>query len=353
MTNFARIHAPDETWLSRAEPESVLEPDLPIVDTHLHLWDLGGQRYFIEEYVRDLASSGHNVEASIFVECFMMYRARGPDHMKYVGETEFAVGMAAMANSGKYTNSRVAAGIVGYADLTLGDRTREVLEAHVEAGNGRFQGVRQRAKWDADGAVKGKYSANQPGLYLDPDFGKGIDVLTSLGLSFDASIYHPQIPDVTALARAHPDANIVLIHCGSPVGHSSYAGKEAANHARWLADMKELAKAPNVSVKMGGVLMTLANFDFTNAKVPPTSKELARLWCPYIEPCIELFGADRCMVSSNFPVDKAGFSYRTVWNMFKHITANCSEAEKRLVFADTAKRVYRLDFDSSTGRREG
>lgn len=339
---FAGIHPPNEEWLARAEPEAVLEPDMPIVDAHLHLWDLGGARYFIEEYARDVAACGHNIEASVFIECFMMYRNTGPEHLKYVGETEFAVGMAAMADSGKYTHSRVAQGIVGYADLMLGDRTREVIEAHVEAGNGRFRGVRQRAKWDADPVVKGKYCADRPNLYLDAEFGKGIDVLTSLGLSFDASIFHPQIPDVTALARAHPDANIVLIHSGSPVGHSSYAGKEAENHAVWLAGMKELAMCPNVSVKLGGILMNIANFDFTTAKAPPTSRQLADMWRPYIEPCIELFGAQRCMVSSNFPVDKAGFGYGTVWNMFKHLTAGCSESEKRMVFSGTARRVYRL-----------
>jgi predicted TIM-barrel fold metal-dependent hydrolase len=260
-----------------------------------------------------------------------------------VGETEFAVGMAAMAASGKYTNSRVAAGIVGYADLTLGDKTRELLDAHVDAGNGRFRGVRQRAKWDPDPVVKGKYSADRAGLYLEPDFGRGIDLLASMGLSFDASIYHPQIPDVAALARAHPQANIVLIHCGSPVGHSSYAGKEKENHATWLAGMKDLAKCPNVTVKLGGILMNLANFDFTTAPVPPTSRQLADLWRPYIEPCIELFGADRCMVSSNFPVDKAGFGYGTVWNMFKHLTVGCSREEKQMIFSGTARRVYRLD----------
>jgi predicted TIM-barrel fold metal-dependent hydrolase len=342
-TIFASIHPPNEEWLSRAEPEPVLEPDLAIIDTHLHLWEFNGRRYFLDEYARDLASSGHKVEASVFVECFAMYRAQGPEHLKYVGETEFAVGMAAMAASGKYTSSRVAAAIVGYADLMLGERTRETLEAHIEAGNRRFRGIRQRAKWDPDPVVKGKYSADRPGLYLDPEFGRGIDMLTSLGLSFDASIYHPQIPDVTALAHAHPDANIVLIHSGSPVGHSSYAGREAENHANWLAGMKELAKCPNVSVKMGGILMNLSNFDFTKAEAPPTSKRLAELWRPYIEPCIELFGAERCMVSSNFPVDKAGFGYGTVWNMFKHLTAACSADEKKMIFSGTAKRVYRLD----------
>lgn len=340
---FGRVHRPDEAWLSRALPEPVLEPELPIVDAHMHLWHWDdGQKYFIEDYAKDLAASGHNVEATIFVECHSMYRADGPAHLRCVGETEFAVGMAAMGASGKYTLAKVAAGIIGYADLTLGEKTRETLKAHLAAANGRLRGIRQGAKWDADPVVKGQVAADRPGLLLEPGFGKGLNILTSLGLSFDASVYHPQIPDVTALARAHPDANIVLIHTGSPVGHGSYAGKEAENHSNWLASIKELASCPNVSIKLGGVLMHLANFDFTIADTPPTSKRLAELWRPYIEPCIELFGADRCMVSSNFPVDKAGFGYGTAWNMFKRITQGCSADEKMMIFSGTAKRVYRL-----------
>jgi len=338
----ASIYPSDEAYLARAEREQPLEPDLPIIDTHVHLWDFEGQRYFLDEYVRDINSSGHNVEASIYVECFSMYRASGPDHLKYIGETEFAVGMAAIAASERYTKSRVADVIVGYADLTLGELTQETIEAHIAAGNGRFRGIRQRAKWDADPLVRGKYCANGPGLFLDPAFGRGLDFVTSLGLAFDASIFHPQLPDVVRLARAHPDANIVLIHNGSPVGHGSYAGKEKENHAVWLQGMRELAECENVSVKLGGMLMNLANFDFTTASAPPTSLQLAELWRPYIEPTIELFGAHRCMVSANFPVDRAGFGYGTFWNMLKHITRGCSADEKRLIYADTARRVYRM-----------
>jgi L-fuconolactonase len=343
-TTFAHIHAPREEWLARAEPEPVLDPDLPIVDPHLHLWQPPhGHRYYVEEYARDLVACGHNVEASVYLQCFHMYRAHGPNHLKYVGETEFAVGQAAMAASGTFTRSRVAAGIVGYADLTLGKLTQQLLEAHVEAGNGRFRGVRQLAKWDADPAVRGAYSAPAPSLYMDAAFGEGLDLVTKMGLSFDASVFHPQLPEVAALARAHADANIVLIHCGSPVGHGRYAGRHEENYAAWLAGMKQVASCPNVTVKMGGLLINLANFDFARAAAPPTSAQLAELWKPWIEPCLELFGAERSMASSNFPVDKAGFGYGTVWNMFKRLTAGCTAEERRLVLGGTAKRVYRID----------
>lgn len=340
---FTATRAPDEAWLARAPEEAAIEPELSIVDPHMHLWDhKTGYKYFVPELARDVAASGHTIDATVFIECHAMYRASGPEHLRWVGETEFAVGMAAMAASGKYTTCEAAAAIVGYADLSLGDRTREALEAHVEAGNGRFRGVRQRGKWDADPAVNGPVGADRTGLYLEKAFGQGIDALTSMGLSFDASIFHTQLPQVTALARAHPDATIVVVHTGSPLGHSSYAGKEAEVHAKWLAGMKELATCPNVSVKMGGLLMCLGNFDFTKAATPPTSEQLAQLWKPYLEPCLELFGAERCMASSNFPVDKAGMTYGTLWNMFKRVIAGCSLEEKKLILGGNARRIYRL-----------
>ncbi|RQR22908.1 amidohydrolase [Burkholderia sp. Bp9143] len=339
---FGRTQPPNEAWLARAQPEDPVESHIAIVDPHLHFWDRTGNTYLIQQFARDLADSGHRVEATVAIECGAMYRTDGPEHLRCVGETEFAVGIAAMAASGKYMSCRAAAGIVGCADLTLGKLTQEVLEAHIAAANGRFRAVRQSAKWDADPAVRGPGGAKGPGLYREAAFGKGIDALTALGLSFEASVFHPQIPDVTSLAHAHPEANIVLIHSGSPVGHGPYANAADKIHANWLASMRELARCPNVSVKLGGILMHIGNFDFTAADRPPTSRELAKLWRPYIEPCIELFGVDRCMASSNFPVDKAGFGYGSLWNMYKHITDGCSVDEKNALFSATARRVYRL-----------
>lgn len=342
---FGNTRAPNEAWLARALPEDALEPELPIIDAHIHYWHhKTGYRYFVEEFGREAAACGHRLESTVFVECHSMYRARGPEHLKSVGETEFAVGQAATAASGRYTDCRAAEAIVGYADLTLGEQTREALEAHVMAANGRFRGVRQRAKWDPDPVVRGAVCADGPGLYLQHEFGQGIDVLASMGLAFDASVFHPQIPDVTALARAHPDASIVLIHTGSPVGHSAYADPSKAVFADWQAAMKELASCSNVSVKLGGLLMCLGNSDFLQAERPPTSEELATLWRPYLDASLTLFGAERCMVSSNFPVDKAGLTYGSVWNMFKRLASELglSATEKQSLFSGTAKRVYRM-----------
>lgn len=340
---WGSVQAPDEAFLARALPEEVLEPDLPIVDAHQHLWHLFDDApYFVPDFAAEIAASGHNVVGSVFVECNAFYRNSGPAHLKWVGETEFAAGQSAMAASGRYGEARIADVIVGFADLRLGDRVAETLEAHVAAGNGRFRGIRQRAKWDADPVVRGQWTEDAPELYLDAAFRDGLRRLTAMGLSFDASVFHPQIPEVTALARAFSDTPILLNHMGSPLGHGVYAGRLDETHANWLASMRELATCPNVSVKLGGLLMNLANYDFTKAERPLTSEELAALWQPYLEPCLELFGAERCMVSSNFPVDKVGFTYRTVWNMFKRVTAGCSDDEKRLIYSETAKRFYRM-----------
>lgn len=342
-TDFSRSQAPRAEWLAKALPEPALDPGLPIIDPHTHFWDRGaGNRYFVPDLARDIAESGHDVVATVYVECGSMYRARGPEHMRPVGEVEFALGQAAMADNGNYGTSRLAAGIVAFADLTLGDRLPELLDAETAAANGRLRGIRMRAKWDADPVVGGPAGVAGPGLYLEPAFQRGLRELARRGLIFEASIFHPQTPDVTALARAVPEAEIVLNHCGSPVGHSSYRGREAEIHEAWLGDTRELATCPNVTVKLGGLLMTLAAFDFGKAERPPTSEELAALWRPYLDPSLELFGAGRCMAGSNFPVEKAGVPYRTIWNMFKRITSGASGEEKAAIYGGTAARIYRI-----------
>jgi predicted TIM-barrel fold metal-dependent hydrolase len=341
-TQFGRITPPREAWLAKAPAETVLEPDLPIVDTHHHLWDRPGIRYLLPEFLAD-ARSGHNVVATVFLECNAMYRARGPEAMRPVGQTEFVAGIAAMSDSGNYGPTRVAAGIVGFADLTLGDQVEPVLEANVRAGGGRFRGVRHAAAWDADDVIGNSHAAKGPHLMQRADFRAGLARLTALGLSLDAWVFHPQLGDLIDLARAHPAANIVTGHCGGPLGYGPYAGKRDEVFAAWKPRIVELAKCPNVTMKLGGMMMRLAAYDYGALPAPPSSDELAAMWRPYIETCIEAFGADRCMFESNFPVDKMGIGWVAIWNAFKRIAAGASAAEKRALFSGTAKRVYRLD----------
>jgi predicted TIM-barrel fold metal-dependent hydrolase len=341
-TQFGRTLAtPNDAWLAKQPTEAILDRELPIIDTHHHFWDRPDHRYLLDELLADLAT-GHKVVATVFLECRSMYRAHGPPEMRPVGETEFVAGIAAMSASGGYGPTRVAAGIVGYADLTLGDRVEPVLEAHIRAGGGRFRGVRHSAGWDASDTIGNSRLDMRPHLYRQPDFRTVLARLDALGLSFDAWLYHPQLADVVELARAVPAATIIMGHVGGVLGYGPYTGKADEVFAVWKSAMTGLAACPNVVVKLGGMMRRLAAFDYGTAPAPPSSEQLAEYWRPYMGTCIELFGADRCMFESNFPVEKVGTGYAVLWNAFKRIAAGASADEKRALFSGTAGRIYRL-----------
>jgi predicted TIM-barrel fold metal-dependent hydrolase len=332
---------PREDWLA-LHREEVIDPTRPIVDAHHHLWDRGGQRYMIEEITRDIAS-GHNIVATVYVDCRSMYRAGGPEAFRPVGEVEFANGVAAMSASGGYGSAALCAGIVGHANLLLGEAARAVLEAEIAAGNGRFRGIRHASAWDADASIGGTHATRPKGLLLDPNFRKGFACLAPLGLSFDAWLFHPQIGELTDLARAFPDTRIVLDHCGGPIGVGGYANRRQEIFAIWQASIREIAKCPNVVVKVGGLAMRLLGYDFHKRPMPPSSQDAATAWRPYIETCIEAFGTERCMFESNFPPDKGQCSYQVIFNAFKRIAAPYSETEKTALFQKTATDFYRLE----------
>ena len=331
---------PREDWLAQYT-EEVIDPARPIVDPHHHLWDRGGQRYMIEEMAADIAS-GHNIVATVYVDCRSMYRASGPEAFRPVGEVEFANGVAAMSASGGYSPARINAGIVSHVNLLLGDRARPVLEAEITAGNGRFRGIRHSSAWDAEFEVAGMYAKRPKGILLDPTFREGFACLAPLGLSFDAWLFHPQIGELTDLARAFPDTRIVLDHCGGPVGIGRFAGKREETFVTWKASIEEMAKCPNVAVKLGGLAMRLLGYDFHERAMPPSSEQAAAAWRPYIETCIEAFGPNRAMFESNFPPDKGQCSYQVIFNAFKRIAAQYSEAERTALFSNTATDFYRL-----------
>jgi predicted TIM-barrel fold metal-dependent hydrolase len=339
---FGRIFSPNAQWLQKQEPEAILEPDLAIVDTHHHLWDFPNNRYLLDELLADLRS-GHNVVATVFLECQSMYRQSGPVEMRPVGETQFVAGIAAMSESGNYGPTRIAQGIVGSADLMLGARVQPVLEAHIAEGAGRFRGIRYATGWDSSDVIGNSHAITAAHVLRRPEVRAGLGCLQSLGLSFDAWVFHPQLAEAIEIARAFPGLSIIVGHAGGPLGYGPYQGKRDEVYASWRASMTELAKYPNVVVKLGGMLIRLAAFDYLAVPTPPSSAELAAYWRPYLELCIELFGANRCMFESNFPVDKMGTGYATLWNAFKRITAGASETEKQAMFSGTARRVYRLD----------
>jgi len=332
-----------KAWLAKRPAEAALEPDLPIIDPHHHFWDTPQRgRYLLSELLADIGGR-HNIVATVFLECRSMYRKTGPAEMAPVGEVEFVNGIAAMSASGGYGPCRVAEGIVGHAALTLGARVRDVLEAEIAVAGGRFRGIRHGASWDPNAAIQ-KLATRvvPPHLVRDPKFREGFAQLAPLGLSFESWQYHAQLPDAIDLARAFPDTTIILNHVGGVLGVGPYRGRRQEILAGWRKDIGELAKCPNVNVKLGGIGMTSFGFEFHERDVPPSSEELAAAWRQYVEPCIEAFGPNRCMFESNFPPDKQSCGYTELWNAFKRTTAGASAGEKRALYGGTAARVYRL-----------
>lgn len=330
---FGRIYPPDEAWLARQPEEPVLEPDLPIVDSHFHLIDQPGFRYLAGELAADI-DSGHRVEATVYVEMPRHYRPSGPEALRPVGETE----RTARETAG---TPRLATGIVGYADLALGSAVEDVLLQHQAAAGARFKGVRYATPRDPNPSITVHHQV-PAGTTETAAFHAGADVLERLGLSLDAYVFFHQLDEVTALARAHPSLPVVVGHCGGLLGYGPYAGRHGDVFAEWRRKLAGLARCPNVSVKLGGVLMRLATHDYLNIDAPETSARLADCLRPCIVPSIELFGAERCMFESNFPVDKIATGYRVLWNAFKRITAEATLSEKVALFSGTARRVYRL-----------
>ncbi|MEI5995855.1 amidohydrolase family protein [Paraburkholderia bengalensis] len=324
-------------WLASGA-EAALEPDLPIIDAHHHFYDRPGWTYLLDEYLAD-AQSGHNITASVFMQGLTHYRQSGPDALRPVGETEYVTASTAPMQSGK---PQVAKGIVGYADLRRGAAVRDVLEAHLQAAGGRFRGVRHLVTWDPDQSLVNPLSAVPGGLLLDPDYRAGVAQLGALGLSYDAWLFFPQLPELFDLAKAYPDTPIIINHCGGVVRIASYADHRKEVFGNWSRSMRQLAQLPNVYVKVGGLGMRINGFDFEKGERPPSSMQLAQAWKPWMHTCIEAFGANRCMFESNFPVDKGSYPYSNGWNAFKRLTAQASAQERDALFRGTVSSVYRL-----------
>ncbi|MDA0768775.1 MAG: amidohydrolase [SAR202 cluster bacterium Casp-Chloro-G4] len=325
---------PREDWLKLTE-EGTLEPDLPICDPHHHLWDRPDNRYILEDLLSD-TNSGHNITSTVFVEASSEYRQSGPDELKPLGETEYVY-----SNSGMQGSTDVIAGIVGHVDFTIGERAGEILDMHIETAHGKFRGIRHASPWDASPDIPA-YRRPPKGLLGDSKFREGFAQLQPRNLSYDAWLYHPQILELDGLAKAFPDTTIILDHIGGPLGIGPYADKRDEIFPQWQADMAKLSENPNVVVKVGGCGMVTYGFDWHLQDTPPTSEQLAERTAPYYMWCIEKFGPERCMFESNFPVDKASFSYNVMWNAFKRMSKDFSASERASLFHDTATRAYRL-----------
>lgn len=337
-------------WLALAEAEDVIAPTLPIIDAHHHLWDRPGWRYLLEEFRQDACGGGHHIAGSVYVQCWPMHHAHeATATARAVQETAFVHGVARLAAGGGHGAARVCEGIVGYADLRWDCSVlAEVLDAQMAQGGKRFKGVRQMAAWDPDAGLMNPEIQTSPGMYADPRFRAGFAQLAPRGLRFDAWLFHTQLGELTALARAFPGTPIVLDHLGTPLGIGAYAGRRAEVFQAWSAAMRELARCENVAVKLGGMGMRAPGMGFGDGPAPLSSEVLAESMRPWMHHCIDVFGAGRCMFESNFPVDLGAYSYRTCWNAFKRLAAGASAHERQQLFHGTAARFYGLQ-DGGTG----
>ena len=333
-------------WLALT-PEPTLEPEILICDPHHHFWDfrtarIPYQRYLLHELADDLGS-GHNVRSTVFIEARAMYRSDGPEEMRPVGEVEFVQGLAAASASGLYGPAQAAAGIVGHANLHLGDRVEPVLEALKAASPNRFRGIRHSVTWDPHPEVDNTAAHQMEGQLASDSFRAGARVLARLGLSLEAWLFFPQLPELAEFAKAVPDLTIVLNHIGGLLRFGPYANRDDEVLATWRSGIAAVADCPNVNIKLGGIGMPRTGFDWHARTTPVGSEELAESMAPFMTYCIEQFGPDRCMFESNFPVDKVSYSYNVLYNAFKRMSHGYSAAERDNMFHNTAARVYRID----------
>ena len=270
-----------EGWLAQVQ-EPILEPALPIVDPHHHLWSRNGEHYLLPELLAD-TGSGHDIRGTIFVQCGEMYRAGGPEERRSLGETEFVTGVAATSASGRHGATRACVGIIGMVDLTLGDRVTALLEAHAGVAGERFCGIRNRTAWHPSPEVTTNLVTLPPGPLAHPDFATGAKRLAAFGLPLDVWAYHTQLPQVLALARAVPELTVVVDHVGGPLGIGPLKGKQAEVFPEWKKQILALAALPNTVVKLGGLTMYVTGFDFHEKPKPPTSAELGPLFIEAFE----------------------------------------------------------------------
>ena len=325
-------------WLASGAEEAI-DPAREIVDPHHHLWEAPGKNFLVPDLLKETGGS-HNVVQTVFVECHAGYLDDGPEHMRPVGESAFVAECAAETDR---AGGAVIAGIVSHADMMLGDGAEEVLQAHRDAGRGRFRGIRHATSWSDDPAVRPGHSRPTPEMMATDEFRAGVATLGRMGFSFDAWLLHPQISELADLARAVPDTQIVLDHLGGPIGIGSYAGRRDEVFEEWKAGIDDAASCPSIALKVGGIGMEwYFGMGWNELDAPPPSEQVAEYWGDWLRYAIDAFGPDRCMFESNFPVDRASLPYSVLWNAFQIVAADYTEAEQDDLFAGTARRVYKL-----------
>ncbi len=328
-------------WLERRK-ETALLPEQQIIDSHHHLWDRPQNRYLFDELTADV-QTGHKILATIYVQCRSMYRLRGDPNLRPVGEIEFANGVAAQYASGQYGKTLGCEGIIGFADLLLGNNVDRVLD-HLEiAGGGRLKGIRNTTAWHSDPNILSNPIPPPPNVLTEVTFVDGTRRLGKRKLVLDVWSYHTQLDEVEALARKCPDTVIVIDHLGGPLGAGPYKHQRTQVFREWSTSIKRLAQIPNLKIKIGGFGLVVLGYDFHLRPDPPTSDELASSWKDYILATIDAFGVNRCMFESNFPVDKGMFSYASMWNAYKKIVWQFTQQEKDYLFYKTAAQTYSIN----------
>jgi L-fuconolactonase len=333
-----------QEWLNQLIEDPIL-PNIPIIDPHHHLWDVGFGRYYIEELLEDINSSGHNILSTVYIMSSSntkIYSKDGLEEFKPLTEIEFATSEGKRADLIPNNKVKVNASIVGSVDLTYGNKLKPVLEKAVNISEGRLKGIRMLLASHTDPRISSGAVKSDLGLMLHPNFIDGAKCIQDANLSLDFWIYHTQLNEMEKIARALPDLTIILNHIGGPIHLGEYEGKQAATHREWRSAMMRLSRIPNINVKLGGLGMAVNGAKFHNSKFPPNSVQLSDVWKPWIYETIDMFGFDRCMFESNFPVDKGSCSYGALWNAFKILAKDMSDDEINKLFSKNAAKIYKI-----------
>jgi L-fuconolactonase len=338
----AGVHAPIRPdWLALVD-EPLAVPQIAIVDAHHHLWDRPDSTFLLDEYLADI-DTVPTVAATVYAPCRSYYLTDGPEELRPIGEVRFTRAVAEESRRRRPYGPRICEAVVAGADLALGRDVGRVLDVLEKEADGRLRGVRNQTAWHPDPRVICSPRPSCPERLRDNNFIQGARVLGQRGLTLDIWAFHTQLAEVRDLVAACPDTTIVVDHFGGPLGTGPYADIRDTVYHDWLADMTALAAYPNLFLKLSGAGLRVFGFGFDNNDTPPTSDELSRAIAPFFETCVDLFSPSRCMLASNFPVDKGMFSYRVLWNAFAKLAAPLTLTEQQHLFHATAQTVYRLD----------
>lgn len=333
-----------EDWLAQLR-EPVIAPEQPIFDCHHHLWVRPEGRYTAPELAADVGD-GHDVRASLFVQCRTGYRDSGPEELRPVGEVETVLGWSG-------ADARFPVGLVAFADLQLGAEVRPVLAALAGAAEGRLRGIRNTTAFHPDPRVRSNPRPPPDGLLRSAAFLEGARAVAESGLVLDIWAYQTQLDEVAQIARAVPELTVVLDHCGGPLGVGPFRRDDPACFQAWRDGLARVADCPNTRLKIGGFGLVPMGYRYAEEPHPPSSERLARDWKAYFDVCLGLFGSPRAMFESNFPVDKGQFSYRSLWNAFKRLAQSCDPGERNDLFWRSAARSYAIPehiFSTDPGR---